>query len=68
MTFEEWWTPRKPRLWEYIGGDVPTLAAKAAWNYQQERIKKKRDVLWYLTVIALCSIMIHYGITNGVWG
>jgi len=29
---------------------------------------KKREVLWYLTVIALCSIMIHYGITNGVWG
>jgi hypothetical protein len=39
IAFEEWWTPRKPRLWEYIGGDVPTLAAKAAWNYQQERIK-----------------------------
>jgi hypothetical protein len=39
IAFEEWWTPRKPRLWEYIGGDVPTLAAKAAWNYQQKRIK-----------------------------
>jgi hypothetical protein len=29
---------------------------------------KKREALWYLTVTALCSIMVHYGITNGVWG
>lgn len=28
----------------------------------------KREVLWYLVVVALISVMIHYGITNGVWG
>jgi len=28
---------------------------------------KKREVLWYLTVTVLCSIMVYYGVTNGVW-
>lgn len=38
MTFEEWWKQRKPRPNEFIEGDLVTLAAQAAWDYQQQHI------------------------------
>ena len=38
MTFEEWWEQRKPRPNEFIEGDLVTLAAQAAWDYQQQHI------------------------------
>lgn len=27
----------------------------------------KRKIAWYLKVTAMCSLVLAYGITNGVW-